>query len=92
MSLLISLITLLFGLFLIFYASHKISGFDLIDVYVKGLIVIFEGLIFSVATSIFIVIQELNKKENKLKSFLKQKCIEQCTHKKRELRTRNILK
>lgn len=61
-SLLVSLITLLFGLFLIFYASNEIRGFEIIDIYVKGLIIVGEGLILLVVTSIFIVMQEQKKK------------------------------
>ncbi|MBT2259489.1 hypothetical protein [Priestia megaterium] len=61
-ALLVSLITLSFGLFLIFYASTVIRGFEAIDVQIKGLIIIGEGLILLVITSIFIVAQELKKK------------------------------
>jgi len=61
-SLLISLITLLFGLFLTFYAANKMNGFEAIDVYVKGLIFVGEALILLVITSIFIVLQERKKK------------------------------
>ena len=61
-SLFISLITLLFGLFLTFYAANKMNGFEAIDVYVKGLIFIGEALILLVVTSIFIVTQESKKK------------------------------
>jgi len=61
-SLLVSLITLLFGLFLTFYAANKMNGFEAIDVYVKGLIFIGEALILLVVTSIFIVTQESKKK------------------------------
>jgi energy-coupling factor transporter transmembrane protein EcfT len=62
-ALLVSLITLSFGLFfLIFYASTEIRGFEAIDVQIKGLIIIGEGLILLVITSIFIVAQELKKK------------------------------
>jgi len=64
-SLLVSLITLLFGLFLTFYAANKMNGFEAIDAYVKGLIFVGEALILLVVTSIFIVIQE-QKKENNL--------------------------
>ncbi|KRE07970.1 hypothetical protein ASE46_23545 [Bacillus sp. Root239] len=61
-SLFISLITLLFGLFLTFYAANKMNGFEAIDVYVKGLIFVGEALILLVVTSIFIVLQERKKK------------------------------
>lgn len=61
-ALLVFLITLSFGLFLIFYASTEIRGFEAIDVQIKGLIIIGEGLILLVITSIFIVAQELKKK------------------------------
>ncbi|MGF9772982.1 hypothetical protein COK01_26915 [Priestia megaterium] len=61
-SLLVSLITLLFGLSLTFYAANKMNGFEAIDVYVKGLIFIGEALILLVVTSIFIVTQESKKK------------------------------
>jgi len=61
-SLFISLITLLFGLFLTFYAANKVNGFEAIDVYVKGLIFVGEALILLVVTSIFIVLQERKKK------------------------------
>ncbi|WP_253880929.1 hypothetical protein [Priestia megaterium] len=61
-SLFISLITLLFGLFLTFYAANKMNGFEAIDVYVKGLIFVGEALILLVVTSIFIVLQERQKK------------------------------
>ncbi|MET1122582.1 hypothetical protein ABWU59_27005 [Priestia megaterium] len=61
-SLLVSLITLLFGLFLTFYAANKMNGFEAIDVYVKGLIFVGEALILVVVTSIFIVLQERKKK------------------------------
>ncbi|PFK64540.1 hypothetical protein COJ21_26125 [Priestia megaterium] len=61
-ALLVSLITLSFGLFLIVYASTEIRGFEAIDVQIKGLIIIGEGLILLVITSIFIVAQELKKK------------------------------
>lgn len=61
-SLFISLITLLFGLFLTFYAANKMNGFEAIDVYVKGLIFVGEALILLVVTSIFIVLQEQKKK------------------------------
>lgn len=61
-SLLVSLITLLFGLFLTFYAANKMNGFEAIDVYVKGLIFVGEALILLVVTSIFIVLKERKKK------------------------------
>lgn len=61
-SLLVSLITVLFGSFLFFYAFNEMRGFDVLDVYIKGLMIIGEGLILLVVTSIFIMTHELKKK------------------------------
>jgi len=61
-SLLVSLLTVLFGSFLFFYAFYEMRGFEVLDVYIKGLIIIGEGLILLVVISIFIVTQELKKK------------------------------
>ncbi|MGG0481744.1 hypothetical protein ABE039_27610 [Priestia megaterium] len=61
-SLAISFLIVLFGLFLLFYAFAKISGFDALDIQIKGLIIIGEGLILLVITSVFISVQEAKKK------------------------------
>ncbi|AXI30357.1 hypothetical protein CIB87_15460 [Priestia megaterium] len=61
-ALVISFATVLFGLFLLFYAFAKISGLDALDIQIKGLIIIGEGLILLVITSIFIAVQETKKK------------------------------
>jgi len=61
-SLLISLTTVLFGSFLFSYAFYKMTGFDVLDVYIKGLIIIGEGLILLVVISIVIVTKEAKKK------------------------------
>ena len=57
-ALVISFVTVLFGSFLLLYAFAKISGFDAIDIQIKGIIIIGEGLILLVITSIFIAVQE----------------------------------
>ena len=57
-ALVISLVTVLFGLFLLFYAFAKISGFDALDIQIKGLMIIGEGLLLLVVTSVFIFVQE----------------------------------
>lgn len=61
-ALVISFVTVLLGLFLLFYACVKISGFDALDSQIKGLIIIGEGLILLVITSVFISVQEAKKK------------------------------
>lgn len=61
-SLLISLATVLFGSFLFSYAFYKMTGFDVLDVYIKGLMIIGEGLILLVVISIVIVTQESKNK------------------------------
>ncbi|MEI4526002.1 hypothetical protein [Priestia megaterium] len=61
-ALVISFLTVLFGLFLLFYAFAEISGFDALDIQIKGLIIIGEGLILVVVTSVFISVQEAKKK------------------------------
>jgi hypothetical protein len=61
-ALVISFVTVLFGLFLLLYAFAKISGFDALDIQIKGLIIIGEGLILLVITSVFISVQEAKKK------------------------------
>ncbi|MGG0338636.1 hypothetical protein ABEY50_01170 [Priestia megaterium] len=57
-----SLVTVLFGLFLLFYAFANVSGFDALDIQIKGLMIIGEGLILLVITSVFISAQEAKKK------------------------------
>jgi hypothetical protein len=44
------------------YTSTEIVGFDAIDIQIKGLIIIGEGLILFFITSIFIAAQELKKR------------------------------
>ncbi|MGI1797914.1 hypothetical protein ACRPLQ_05600 [Priestia sp. TRN 1309] len=66
-ALVLSFVTVLFGLFLLFYAFAKISGFDAMDIQIKGIIIIGEGLILLVITSIFIAVQETKKKRCKVK-------------------------
>ncbi|MBY0029489.1 hypothetical protein H7K20_20605 [Priestia aryabhattai] len=61
-ALVISFVTVLFGSFLLLYAFAKISGFDAMDIQIKGIIIIGEGLILLVITSIFIAAQETKKK------------------------------
>ncbi|WEA42678.1 hypothetical protein [Priestia aryabhattai] len=61
-ALVISFVTVLFGSFLLLYAFAKISGFDAMDIQIKGIIIIGEGLILLVITSIFIAVQETKKK------------------------------
>ncbi|MGE1194413.1 hypothetical protein ACQJ18_06925 [Priestia megaterium] len=61
-ALVISFVTMLFGSFLLLYAFAKISGFDALDIQIKGLMIIGEGLISLVITSIFIAVQETKKK------------------------------
>lgn len=61
-ALVISFVTVLFGLFLLLYAFAKISGFDALDIQIKGLIIIGEGLILLVITSVFISVQESKKR------------------------------
>ncbi|MED4029219.1 hypothetical protein ACFW1D_13960 [Priestia megaterium] len=61
-ALVISFVTVLFGLFLLLYAFAKISGFDALDIQIKGLMIIGEGLILLVITSVFISVQEAKKK------------------------------
>ncbi|MDW4508877.1 MULTISPECIES: hypothetical protein [Priestia] len=61
-ALVISFVTVLFGLFLLLYAFAKISGFDALDIQIKGLMIIGEGLILLVITSAFISVQEAKKK------------------------------
>ncbi|MCZ8495107.1 hypothetical protein [Priestia megaterium] len=60
--LVISFVTVLFGLFLLLYSFGKISGFDALDIQIKGLIIIGEGLLLLVVTSVFISVQEAKKK------------------------------
>ncbi|RDZ13487.1 hypothetical protein C3744_15850 [Priestia megaterium] len=57
-----SFVTVLFGSFLLLYAFAKISGFDALDIQIKGLMIIGEGLILLVITSVFISVQEAKKK------------------------------
>ncbi|MDC7769104.1 hypothetical protein POL88_09210 [Priestia megaterium] len=61
-ALVLSFVTILFGSFLLLYAFAKISGFDALDIQIKGLIIIGEGLILLVITSVFISVQEAKKK------------------------------
>jgi len=61
-ALVLSFVTILFGSFLLLYACAKISGFDALDIQIKGLIIIGEGLILLVITSVFISVQEAKKK------------------------------
>ncbi|MFE4038697.1 hypothetical protein [Priestia sp. YIM B13489] len=61
-ALVISFVTVLFGLFLLLYSFAKISGFDALDIQIKGLMIIGEGLILLVITSVFISVQEAKKK------------------------------
>ncbi|WP_347395796.1 hypothetical protein [Priestia megaterium] len=61
-ALVIFFVTVLFGLFLLLYAFAKISGFDALDIQIKGLMIIGEGLILLVITSVFISVQEAKKK------------------------------
>ncbi|MGC9929549.1 hypothetical protein [Priestia aryabhattai] len=61
-ALVLSFVTILFGSFLLLYAFAKISGFDALDSQIKGLIIIGEGLILLVITSVFISVQEAKKK------------------------------
>ncbi|GAB1762036.1 hypothetical protein PMEGAS70_40430 [Priestia megaterium] len=61
-ALVISFVTVLFGLFLLFYAFAKIRGLDALDIQIKGLIIIGEGLLLLVVTSVFISVQEAKKK------------------------------
>ncbi|MFK7682063.1 hypothetical protein [Priestia megaterium] len=61
-SFLISLTTVLLGSFIFFYAFYKMTGFDVLDVYIKGLMIIGEGLILLVVMSIVIVTKESKKK------------------------------
>ncbi len=61
-SLVISFLTVLFGLFLLLYSFAKISGFDALDIQIKGIIIIGEGLLLLVITSVFIAVQETKKK------------------------------
>jgi len=61
-ALVISFVTVLFGSFLLLYAFAKISGFDAMDIQIKGIIIIGEGLILLVIISIFIAAQETKKK------------------------------
>ncbi|MBD8112306.1 hypothetical protein COE67_23160 [Priestia megaterium] len=61
-SLVISFLTVLFGLFLLLYSFSKISGFDALDIQIKGIIIIGEGLLLLVVTSVFISAQEVKKK------------------------------
>ncbi|MCF8887117.1 hypothetical protein ACQKGA_17745 [Priestia megaterium] len=61
-ALVISFVTVLFGLFLLLYSFAKISGFDALDIQIKGLMIIGEGLILLVITSAFISVQEAKKK------------------------------
>ncbi len=61
-ALVISFVTVLFGLFLLLYSFRKISGFDALDIQIKGLITIGEGLLLLVITSVFISVQEAKKK------------------------------
>jgi hypothetical protein len=61
-ALFISLVTVLFGLFLLLYAFANISVFDALDIQIKGLMIIGEGLILLVITSVFISVQEAKKK------------------------------
>ncbi|KNH23058.1 hypothetical protein ACS78_10750 [Priestia megaterium] len=61
-ALVISFVTVLFGLFLLLYSFAKISGFDALDIQIKGLLIIGEGLLLLVVTSVFISIQEAKKK------------------------------
>ncbi|ADF40252.1 hypothetical protein BMD_3412 [Priestia megaterium DSM 319] len=53
---------MLFGSFLLLYAFAKISGFDALDIQIKGLMIIGEGLLLLVVTSVFISVQEAKKK------------------------------
>ncbi|KRD99853.1 hypothetical protein CN383_05410 [Priestia megaterium] len=57
-----SFLTVLFGLFLLLYSFAKISGFDALDIQIKGIIIIGEGLLLLVITSVFIAVQETKKK------------------------------
>ncbi|MEK1829856.1 hypothetical protein AAAC51_14450 [Priestia megaterium] len=59
--LVISFVTMLFGSFLL-YAFAKISGFAALDIQIKGLMIIGEGLLLLVVTSVFISVQEAKKK------------------------------
>lgn len=61
-ALVISFVTVLFGLFLLFYSFAKISGLDGLDIQIKGIIIIGEGLLLLVITSVFISVQETKKK------------------------------
>lgn len=61
-ALVLSFVTILFGSFLLLYAFAKISGFDALNIQIKGLIIIGEGLILLVITSVFISVQEAKKK------------------------------
>ncbi|PGR92022.1 hypothetical protein COC61_28405 [Priestia megaterium] len=61
-ALVISFVTMLFGSFLLLYAFAKISGFDALDIQTKGLMIIGEGLLLLVVTSVFISVQEAKKK------------------------------
>ncbi|MFK7677043.1 hypothetical protein [Priestia megaterium] len=61
-SLAISFLTMLFGLFLLFYSFAKISGLEALDIQIKGIIIIGEGLLLLVITSAFISVQEAKKK------------------------------
>ncbi|MDD1511946.1 hypothetical protein [Priestia megaterium] len=61
-ALVISFVTMLFGSFLLLYAFAKISGFDALDIQIKGLMIIGEGLLLLVVTSVFIPVQEAKKK------------------------------
>lgn len=61
-ALVISFVTVLFGLCLLLYSFDKIRGFDALDVQIKGLMIIGEGLILLVITSVFISVQEAKKK------------------------------
>ncbi|MCM3020839.1 hypothetical protein M3582_22370 [Priestia megaterium] len=61
-SLASSFLIVLFGLFLLLYSFAKISGLDALDIQIKGIIIIGEGLLLLVITSVFISIQEAKKK------------------------------
>ncbi|MCJ7989922.1 hypothetical protein MUB15_12375 [Priestia sp. OVS21] len=66
-ALVISFVTMLFGSFLLLYAFAKISGFDALDIQIKGLMIIGEGFILLVITSVFISVQETKRKRCKVK-------------------------
>ncbi|MGG0540840.1 hypothetical protein ABEY63_02985 [Priestia aryabhattai] len=61
-ALVLSFVTVLFGSFFLLYAFAKISGLDALDIQIKGLIIIGEGLLLLVVTSVFISVQEAKKK------------------------------